>query len=609
MNRSQRVQYGALSVLFLAAILWFAYNWFSRENLPSNYSSRPILIDVLLFGALSLVLLHPVMMLVLGWVVAGFVKANDSITPPMTMTTPLRVAMITTYVGSSEPLSILAATLKSMRNAEDLDGWSHDVWVLDERTNHEHNSAVERLCRSLGVRYFSRKGIEKYHMVGSKFTPKSKGGNHNAWYDAHGFEEYDIVAQFDTDFVVRRDVLKKILPFFSNPKLGWVGTPQIYTNTDHFIARGAAEQTYGFYSAFMRGLNGMKATLLIGANHTIRVSALRDIGGYDPHLTEDLATGMALHARGWESRYVPLALAHGEGPTTWNAYFKQQFRWAKGCLDLLLTSSIPRVKTMPKRQAFFYLWLQLFYLNGLFFGVALTLMMLKFCFGWESTVLNFGTFLVSYLPVLAMMELTMLWAQKLNIRPEKEHGLYLRARVLMLAVMPVYLWAFISAVRDRGQHTEFEVTVKGGMTAKVTITPGRKKVDVFSPHVYILAICITGFAIGLVLGHLDAVNVLWALFVISTFLILVLRPEWFELKNEFIIQSRRFVKTVKRENRVLVSHQKRLRNIVKRELRTIRSSRPADLVTFTSPEGDRASLIVLEQALDAVVLKKGTIIS
>jgi cellulose synthase (UDP-forming) len=53
----------------------------------------------------------------------------------------------------------------------------------------------------------------------------------------------------------------------------------------------------------------------------VRVAALRDIGWYQGHLTEDLATGMRFHVGPWESVYVPEPLAVGEGPTTWAAYF------------------------------------------------------------------------------------------------------------------------------------------------------------------------------------------------------------------------------------------------------------------------------------------------
>ena len=61
----------------------------------------------------------------------------------------------------------------------------------------------------------------------------------------------------------------------------------------------------------------MQMTLLIGANHVIRVSALKSVNHYSAHITEDLITGMKLHSKGWKSVYLSEPLAIGEGPDTW----------------------------------------------------------------------------------------------------------------------------------------------------------------------------------------------------------------------------------------------------------------------------------------------------
>ena len=139
--------------------------------------------------------------------------------------------------------------------------------------------------------------------------------------------------------------LTKTLGYFSDPKVAFVGTPQVYGNTRRsFVARGAAQQLYSFYGPLMRGLGAVGACNMIGANHIVRVAALRDIGSYAGHLTEDLLTGMRLHSHGWTSRYVPTPLAVGEGPETWAAYFNQQTRWAFGCMDILRTHSLKLVR-------------------------------------------------------------------------------------------------------------------------------------------------------------------------------------------------------------------------------------------------------------------------
>ena len=83
--------------------------------------------------------------------------------------------------------------------------------------------------------------------------------------------------------------------------MGFVGTPQVYGNQrQSFVARGAAQQLFMFYGSIMRGLAGRGSANMIGANHVVRVRALREVKFYAGHLTEDLLTGMRMHARGLE---------------------------------------------------------------------------------------------------------------------------------------------------------------------------------------------------------------------------------------------------------------------------------------------------------------------
>ncbi|QQR52877.1 hypothetical protein IPG36_02050 [bacterium] len=165
-------------------------------------------------------------------------------TPPPKPARGLRVAFITTYVPNSEPIELLKQTLPAMLATH----YPHDTWLLDEG----NDDTARILCAQLGVRHFSRSGRQRYNQPEGQFARKTKGGNHNAWYDLYG-QNYDFVAQIDTDFVPSRYFLERTLGYFQDPHVGFVGTPQIYGNTAHsLVAKGAAEQTYNFYGPLMR---------------------------------------------------------------------------------------------------------------------------------------------------------------------------------------------------------------------------------------------------------------------------------------------------------------------------------------------------------------------
>lgn len=538
MTTQQRWAYWFISGLLALTCTGFLVYWLHFNRRPANFADDglPNVFDIALFLGLSFVLLMPVTMLTLGWIVTGLQMRATPTTTPTELPDPAttRVAFITTYVPGSEPIDMLSRTLCALRDVD----YPHDTWVLDEGDDDE----VKGLCEIIGVRYFTRKGIQRYNELGSKFSPKSKGGNHNAWYDAYGSTDYDIVAQMDTDFIPRHDFLTKTLPYFMDPDVAFVGTPQVYDNMNNFVARGAAEQTYGFYGSFLRGLSAIDSTMLIGANHVIRVAALQDVGLYNPHLTEDLATGILLHSKGWKSKYVAEPLALGEGPDTWSAFFKQQFRWAKGCNDLLFTRTFGAIRGMKPLQGIIYTWLQMYYLSGAAYGIALILLGLYFCFGWDAATISLAPFLVAYLPLLVLLELATLWTQRFNIRPEVECGLYVHGRILMIAVMPVFLAAFISAIKDRNKHTEFEVTPKGGTP---NVKKGKKGKNPYKAHMAVVTYTLLMLFIGVMSNRVGLMYIGWTVVTCLSAAAIAINPSWPSIKLYVSAYSRKQLAALK----------------------------------------------------------------
>ncbi len=289
-----------------------------------------------------------------GWYMAASMRRPSA--PPRARK-GLRVAYVTAFVPSAEPYHILEKTLKAMVEVE----YPHDTWVLDEG----NDSEVMELCKKYGAFHYSRKDNEKFNTIEGKFAKKTKGGNYNSWLH-HYDRSYDIVAQHDVDFIPTKDFLLRTLGYFNDPLVAFIGTPQIYGNVpESKIARGAAQQTYGFYGPLQKGFYGNGMTLLIGANHIMRTRAYRAIDGYTAHIAEDMLTGMKLYAHEtkWKSVYVPEKLFIGEGPTSWSSYFKQQMRWSYGCMDKVFRHSPKLFSRMEIKRVINYILLQQFYFS------------------------------------------------------------------------------------------------------------------------------------------------------------------------------------------------------------------------------------------------------
>ena len=204
--------------------------------------------------------------------------------PRLSPATPgWRIAVATTFVPGIEPLDVLEHTLKALVELD----YPHDTWVLDEGDD----DRVKQLCAALGAMHFSRLHFPQYQTQIGMFRKASKHGNYNAWLHEIGFEQYDILAAFDPDHVPNRTFLSKVLGCFDDPTIGYVQAPQVYSNQQSsFIARGAAEETYDFYSIVQMACYGNGFPLIIGCHNTHRLRALRECGGFASHDADDLAT-------------------------------------------------------------------------------------------------------------------------------------------------------------------------------------------------------------------------------------------------------------------------------------------------------------------------------
>lgn len=481
-----------LRLLIAAGILLtvlFGQWWFRPEHISANFHGPYHVFDYALFAILSYIVWHQISMEVLTWTIVQKMHKTRHPKPAK----HLKVAFITTYVPGAETPELLHNILPALVATD----YPHDTWLLDEGNDKQ----AKAICKQYGVRYFTRKGLEHYNTPSGKFTAKTKAGNHNAWYDHIG-KTYDFVAQIDTDFIPSKHFLTHTLGYFRDPTVAFVGTPQVYGNLDSWIARGAAQQQYSFYGPVLRGLFGHQMPMMLGANHVVRVSALRHIGYYAGHVTEDLLTGMSLHAKRYRSVYVPEQLAVGEGPTTWSAYFSQQTRWAYGCIDILFRHSFKLFRTMGLKRSLLYYFMQQHYFSGLASLLGVLLLTLYFLFGIAPSSMLLVPLLLVYLPVLLWQYLIHLRLQNHYINPDTEKGFQKHGMLIGIAAWPIYFLAFIGALRNK--RLSYKVTPKGGASAESV------NLSLFRPHIIIGSVTAIDLLSIPFTHHDGAVMIFWA---------------------------------------------------------------------------------------------------
>jgi cellulose synthase (UDP-forming) len=207
----------------------------------------------------------------------------------------------------------------TVRAATEMTGAQVHVHLLDDGASDEMAAMAARH----GAGYLRREE-----------SSGAKAGNIN-----HALRHTDapFVMVLDCDHIPEPHFLEATLRWFEDERMGFVQTPQYYSNWDRGEIPGAAwGQQALFFGPIARGKDGHEAMFCCGTNVVFSRAALDDVGGFPAEsVTEDFELSLNMHERGWGSRYVPEVLAHGLGPEDMASYVSQQQRWSRGCLSAL----------------------------------------------------------------------------------------------------------------------------------------------------------------------------------------------------------------------------------------------------------------------------------
>lgn len=332
-----------------------------------------------------------------------------------------------TTAAPGEPLAMFEVSLPALKNIN----YPHRTFLLDGTGDPAFSALAER-C-----------GVER---IDCRDVQGAKAGKIN---HALARTDGDIVLVIDPDHIAAPEFLDRVVGQFTDPDVGFVQVVQAYHNQNSsFIARAAAEQTYGFYGPILMGMHGYGTPIVIGANCTFRRAALASIGGHAVHLVEDFVTSLRLHARGWKSVYVPEILARGLVPEDLSSYFNQQLKWATGMFQVLF-GMLPRMLFRLKGwQKLSYTMSATYYLAGVPMMINLLLPIIFLFFAVWAVEMPFRGYATHLFPFAVLFVVIHLLAQRW-MRDPTERGLQWRGMLLKLGTWPVYVLALLYAMAGR----------------------------------------------------------------------------------------------------------------------------------------------------------------
>jgi cellulose synthase/poly-beta-1,6-N-acetylglucosamine synthase-like glycosyltransferase len=225
----------------------------------------------------------------------------------------------------NEPPDLLRQTLEALARL-DYPNYLVQV-VINNTTDSALWQPVEALCYELGPRF------QFIHL------PRWPGYKAGALNEATRrlAADVELIGIVDADYVVRADFLSACIPYLADPTVAFVQTPQHYRDwRDSSYLRGLFHAYRYFFDVTMVARARVNAIIFGGTMGLIRLSALRDVGGWAEWcITEDAEASLRLLARGWKSVYINHPYGEGLMPLDFDGLRRQRFRWAFGGIQIL----------------------------------------------------------------------------------------------------------------------------------------------------------------------------------------------------------------------------------------------------------------------------------
>lgn len=183
-----------------------------------------------------------------------------------------------------------------------------------------------------------------------KVVNRAVGGNGKAEALNVGlrFARGEFIGFFDADYVPQRDILEKMLPYFSDSRVGAVqGRISVLNERESWIARIVALERIGGYrvSQYARDRLGL-VPQYAGTVGLIRGDLLLRFGGFSPYvLAEDTDLTFKIKLAGYKVKYVNYAESGEEGVVGLRQYWGQRSRWAKGHMQCAFAYMWPLLRS------------------------------------------------------------------------------------------------------------------------------------------------------------------------------------------------------------------------------------------------------------------------
>ena len=289
--------------------------------------------------------------------------------------------------GSSEPLvSILIPAYKSektiercLRSVKELAYRNKEVIVVND-----YPDGTPSIVKSFGYKLINNKERRGKAVSLNEAVKGAKGS---------------ILFFMDSDTVVRRDCLDKVIPWFSVKRVGVVAPKYVAMNRKGLVPRLVSlENSYNSTMFRMHMLLGSMVSFR-GCGIAIDRSVFRKMGGWSKTLIEDTDFAAKVTHAGYKIQYEPRAIVETYEPDNFSDLRRQKLRWGRGAGFALFNNRKSYAGNVPGLSQFVpYVIMNLAIIISLFLSIGGTFQLSHI----EASIISSSLILASALAYIAV---------------------------------------------------------------------------------------------------------------------------------------------------------------------------------------------------------------
>ena len=245
---------------------------------------------------------------------------------PLPVADPGYQPMVSIHIPAyNEPPELLIETIKA---AEAIDYPDFEVVVMDNNTKDPAVwQPVEDYCRD-------RDRVKFVHVAP---WPGYKAGACNLALRRYTDPRAEVIGLVDADDLVQPHYLRETVPYFSDPRLGFVQTfegNREFEGSPYYTA--CVDSYQAFYLSNMSARTERDSVPFVGTMGLFRRSALTAIGGWNEWcISEDTEASLRVLKDGWSGLYIPRCFGRGVVPPSFAGMLTQRHRWCFGGMQIL----------------------------------------------------------------------------------------------------------------------------------------------------------------------------------------------------------------------------------------------------------------------------------